>query len=153
MVQTLGQRGDLQLKTLADLDVKEVIGRLRTSGEKGRQLRVLGNWNKLIKGIKAGMKTRSLQLCGKWLRFAKALLRKNEPTAQLNAIGRWGYLVEVLLKRQPIFKPSKVKASGGSVLDRWRVLLAELAFARGNQKLWLNPDQWLSQGSVERRLK
>ena len=56
MIQTLGQRGDLQLKTLADLDVKDVIGKLRASGEKGRQLRVLGNWNKLIKGIKAGMK-------------------------------------------------------------------------------------------------
>ena len=66
MVQTLGQRGDLRLKTLADLDMKQVIGKLKTSGEKGRQLRVLGNWNKLIKGIKVGMKTRSLQLCGKW---------------------------------------------------------------------------------------
>jgi len=34
--------------------------------------------------------------------MAKKLLRKNDMT-QLNAIGRWGYLVEVLLKRQPIF--------------------------------------------------
>ena len=54
MIQALGQRGHLQLKTLADLDVKDMIGKLRASGEKGRQLRVLGNWNKLIKGIKAG---------------------------------------------------------------------------------------------------
>ena len=104
MVETLGKRGELRLKTLADLDVQEVIGRLRATGEKGRQLRVLGNWNKLIKGIKAGMKTRSLYLCGKWYQLAKKLLGKNEnKMTGLNAVGRWGYLAEVLLKRQPIF--------------------------------------------------
>jgi len=60
MIQTLGQRGHLQLKTLADLNVKDMVGKLSAAGEKGRQLRVLGRWNKLIKGITAGRKTRSL---------------------------------------------------------------------------------------------
>ena len=66
MVQTLAKRGEVQLKTLADLNIQDVIGKLRQSGEKGKQMRALGNWNKLIKGKKGEMKRKSLQLCGKW---------------------------------------------------------------------------------------
>jgi hypothetical protein len=86
-------------------------------------LRVLGNWNKLYKGIMAGVDTRSVYLCGKWYQLAKKLLLKADPSAALagglnlsalkgaktnqmsglNAVGRWGYLAEVMLKRQPIF--------------------------------------------------
>ena len=104
MVQTLAKRGEIKLKSLGDMDVKGVIGRLKASGEKTRTIKALGNWNKLIKGIQAGTNTggkaRSLYLCGKWFQLAKKLLKNSESkTQKLNAIGRWGYLVEIMLKR------------------------------------------------------
>jgi hypothetical protein len=105
MVQTLAKRGEVKLKSLAEMDIKGVIGRLKASGEKTRTIKALGNWNKLIKGIQGGTNTggkaRSLYLCGKWFQLAKKLLNNSggSKTQKLNAIGRWGYLVEIMLKR------------------------------------------------------
>ena len=76
--------------------------------------------------------------------MAKKLLAKNE-RPQLNAIGRWGYLVDKLLKRQPIFNLPKAKTNGGRVSDRWKLLITGLAFKLGNEQLWLNLDHFCAK--------
>ena len=51
MVNTMSKRGDIKLKTFAELGVSTIIGRLKASGEKSRTIKAIGNWNKLIKGV------------------------------------------------------------------------------------------------------
>lgn len=149
MIQTLAKRGEVELKTIADMDVQGVISRLRASGEKARTIKAIGNWNKLIKGVQAGQKTRSLYLCGKWYQFAKKLLAQTSKTQQLNAVGRWGYLVEIMLKRQSIFNLPALRKE--SVSNRWRRLVEGLAFKHGNKRLWLNLNHMVSMDNIERR--
>lgn len=81
------------------------------------------------------------------------MLIKNENNSgqKLNAIGRWGYLVDVMLKRHSIFNIPAIKKA--NITRRWSKLVEGMAFKLGNKKLWLGLDHMVNMDNIERRVK
>ena len=85
-----------------------MIEQLEDKNTKVEGMEQIGKWRILINGMKSqsreGVKMRHLMICGKWSKLARAILRHKANLGRLNAIGKWGYLTEVLLKKSVSMK-------------------------------------------------
>ena len=83
--------------------VTHMVEQLESKNTKIESMEQIGKWRILINGIKSrsreGVKLRHLMICGKWSKLARRMLRHQANLSRLNAIGKWGYLTEVLLKK------------------------------------------------------
>lgn len=88
--------------------VTHMIEQIEDKNAKVETMHQIGKWLRLVNGIRAKnrqeLKVRHMEVCGRWSKLARKLLVYQAKLSSLNAIGKWGYLTEVLLKKSVSMK-------------------------------------------------